>query len=54
MKSETFYDFPSFVTALAGELIGSSVQVHAVSATGQYDTSSNTLTATRIALVLTN
>ena len=54
MKSETFYDFPSFVTALAGELNGSSVLVHAVSATGQYDASSNTLTATRIAVVLTN
>lgn len=54
MKSETFYDFTSFVTALAGELNGSSVLVHAVSATGQYDASSNTLTATRIAVLLTN
>jgi hypothetical protein len=54
MKSETFYDFLSFVTALAAELNGSSVLVHAVSATGQYDASSNTLTATRIAVVLTN
>jgi hypothetical protein len=54
MQSETFYDFPSFVTALAGELNGSSVLVHAVSATGQYAASGNTLTATRIAVVLTN
>ena len=53
MRSETFYDFASFVAALAGEL-GNSVIVHAVSATGQYDSSSNTLTATRIAVVLTN
>ncbi|HEV2701692.1 MAG TPA: hypothetical protein VGV09_08685 [Steroidobacteraceae bacterium] len=54
MKSETFYDFASFVTALAGELNGSSILVHAVSAAGQYDVTSNTLTATRIAVVLTN
>jgi hypothetical protein len=53
MRSETFTDFPSFVTALAGELTGA-VAVHAVSASGHYDASTNTLTATRIAVVLAN
>jgi hypothetical protein len=53
MQSETFNDFASFVTALAADLTGN-VAVHAVSASGRYDVSTNTLTATRIAVVLTN
>ena len=53
MRSETFTDFGSFVSALSQEL-SDTVIVHAVSAAGQYDSTSNTLTATRIAVVVTN
>ncbi len=52
MRSETFTDFGSFVAALAGEVTDTTI-VHAVSAAGQYDPATNTLTATRMAVVLT-
>jgi hypothetical protein len=53
MHSEMFMDFASFVAVLAGELPGAR-GVQGVSATGRYDAASNTLTATRIAVVLSN
>jgi hypothetical protein len=52
LQSETFSDFPSFVAALANELNGSTA-VHAVTANGQYDATSNTFTASQIVVLLT-
>jgi hypothetical protein len=52
MQSENFGDFASFVTALADDLNGNTA-VHDVTASGHYDSNSNTFTATQIVIVLT-
>jgi hypothetical protein len=53
VRTENFNTFAAFVTALAGELNGMTAVI-ATSASGQYDSNTNVITATRVAVLLSD
>ena len=54
MRNDNFSTFSDFVTQLSSDLLGGQTAVIAVTASGRFDVSSGTFTATNIAVLLTN
>ncbi|HEX5461931.1 MAG TPA: DUF4382 domain-containing protein [Steroidobacteraceae bacterium] len=54
MRNDNFSTFSDFVAQLSSDLLGGGTAVIAVTASGRFDVSSGTFTATNIAVLLTN
>jgi hypothetical protein len=54
MRNDNFSTFPDFIAQLASDLASGNTAVIAVTASGRFDASSDTFTASNIAVLLTN